>query len=395
MNKLEQLAPKNPYYYYPNRFNASRPWLKKLIKECNGLEIEAFTGGLYKPFYDMIYARIFGIDLSTNEDVEPAENRIIATREALLSESYLVFSRFGKQIFHFAPILSKLLSSTNADDVYLSDLSLNYDSFYMSFGKQKKLVLSDADGSISYVDGAYIWRMPDDSEEGIDFLSITLTSIKDGQSFNDYNFAPGTDLLFHSLLDFSSSSTVGEQIEQDFNQKRENYNTSRPEYIRSLAENNKVIFNPESENSKYWSSVSEYSLGNMPIYCEAIKLVINALCYLNSEKIDVTRKYPEGTPEKLMKKAESAQKAKERKRANSKLESLGYTRIHFCGEKIQYEYDESIGQEKELQPHWRRGHWRNQPYGKSLSERKLIWIKPTIVRADKGSPSGGHVYSVE
>jgi hypothetical protein len=29
--------------------------------------------------------------------------------------------------------------------------------------------------------------------------------------------------------------------------------------------------------------------------------------------------------------------------------------------------------------HWRRGHWRQQPYGEGRSERRLAWIKPTLV----------------
>lgn len=31
--------------------------------------------------------------------------------------------------------------------------------------------------------------------------------------------------------------------------------------------------------------------------------------------------------------------------------------------------------------HWRRGHYRNQPFGKNLAESKLIWIEPVLVNA--------------
>lgn len=30
-------------------------------------------------------------------------------------------------------------------------------------------------------------------------------------------------------------------------------------------------------------------------------------------------------------------------------------------------------------PHWRRGHWRNQACGEGLGNRRLIWVRPTIV----------------
>jgi len=37
----------------------------------------------------------------------------------------------------------------------------------------------------------------------------------------------------------------------------------------------------------------------------------------------------------------------------------------------------------ELPPHWRRGHLRRQAHGPQHSLRKLVFIMPTIVRADK------------
>lgn len=29
--------------------------------------------------------------------------------------------------------------------------------------------------------------------------------------------------------------------------------------------------------------------------------------------------------------------------------------------------------------HWRRGHFRHQPYGKGLTERKVVWLEPTLI----------------
>ena len=41
---------------------------------------------------------------------------------------------------------------------------------------------------------------------------------------------------------------------------------------------------------------------------------------------------------------------------------------------------------QELPPHWRRGHFRLQPHGPQSSLRKVIFVAPLIVRADKLSP---------
>lgn len=44
----------------------------------------------------------------------------------------------------------------------------------------------------------------------------------------------------------------------------------------------------------------------------------------------------------------------------------------------------------ELSAHWRRGHFRSQPYGPQSSMRKVMFIAPTVVRADRlSSVSGG------
>lgn len=47
------------------------------------------------------------------------------------------------------------------------------------------------------------------------------------------------------------------------------------------------------------------------------------------------------------------------------------------------EEEESSGSGKEISPHWRRGHWRFQRYGEKLSSRKMILIKPVLVRSDR------------
>ncbi|WP_415907090.1 hypothetical protein [Oleiharenicola sp. Vm1] len=35
-----------------------------------------------------------------------------------------------------------------------------------------------------------------------------------------------------------------------------------------------------------------------------------------------------------------------------------------------------------VRPHWRRGHWRQQRHGPSLTQHRLLWIEPVLVNAD-------------
>lgn len=51
------------------------------------------------------------------------------------------------------------------------------------------------------------------------------------------------------------------------------------------------------------------------------------------------------------------------------------------------------GAHDEVSPHWRRGHFRMQPHGPHHSLRKVLFIAPTLVRADRlenAAPDGAH-----
>lgn len=129
----------------------------------------------------------------------------------------------------------------------------------------------------------------------------------------------------------------------------------------------------------------------------ALRLAINALCYLTAYPDDVRREWPDGTPDRLRLQATSGSE-KERGRARSKLEALGYIPVHICG--VGMTASESAGWRAPLSlhtNHWRRGHWRQQAYGEKWSLRKLIWVMPVLVNAAQpGGEDGppGHMYLV-
>lgn len=72
---------------------------------------------------------------------------------------------------------------------------------------------------------------------------------------------------------------------------------------------------------------------------------------------------------------------------------MGYTKLKLCGLNLKKQSTEHIDKNS-IRPHWRRGHWRQQPYGEELKKKKIIWIRPTLVSQDKGSPETGHIYQV-
>lgn len=49
---------------------------------------------------------------------------------------------------------------------------------------------------------------------------------------------------------------------------------------------------------------------------------------------------------------------------------------------------------RRARPHWRRGHWRRQPFGEKRALRKLIWVMPVMVQHGGEGEADGHLYLV-
>lgn len=107
---------------------------------------------------------------------------------------------------------------------------------------------------------------------------------------------------------------------------------------------------------------------------ESINLAFNVLCYLNWKDRDEIKAYPN---EKIQRKINHSKNEKDRLRAISKANSQGIRVINFCGYLSLQKEPSFTGERKGV--HWRRGHWRNQPFGKKRTSSRLMWIKPVIV----------------
>ena len=139
---------------------------------------------------------------------------------------------------------------------------------------------------------------------------------------------------------------------------------------------------------EFWGNVDK-SLGVF----DAFKLVVNVLLYLQYQDRDVKYRWPDDIPLTLKKSLQG--KKKQQEKAEAILKKRGYSKIHFCGYQMRKEYERLYTETgREVNPHWRRGHWRNQACGPGMKEHKLVWIKPMIVRRDKGEPEYGHIYQV-
>jgi hypothetical protein len=116
-------------------------------------------------------------------------------------------------------------------------------------------------------------------------------------------------------------------------------------------------------------------------YRAALRLILNALAYLKSYSEDSRLAWPTSAPERLVTQAKGGT-PKEQARGTSKLWELGFVPVTYLGE----QFAETIirnSNAHEMRAHWRKGHWRNQPHGPAMSLRKLIWLRPMLIGAER------------
>lgn len=74
---------------------------------------------------------------------------------------------------------------------------------------------------------------------------------------------------------------------------------------------------------------------------KSLSLVANSLLFLSQEKADVSARFPEGAPERLVTLTKHVAQPKVVRRATSKLASLGYHKVKFVGDAIEKEVGEA------------------------------------------------------
>jgi hypothetical protein len=317
-------------------------------------------------------------------------------------KSIIDFYKSGRNIFSLSPFLIHLLNHTDIGNIRFSDIKLPYKSIYLHFGEltdieypidlfeEKHGMQYELGDTCYYLDGAFVSILRDNS------LDIRLTFIDIKENF-DKKVAITKDFRFPTInftLDF------GGEWDFELNERRKDNNVTFDNSTVCFYD----IWDPKTTPSEIEFSKMR-SLTKQPEKCgegewdeyvlfdKSLMIIVNALCYLNFVNDDIELSTTNEQATQLEKELSRTKKHQERNKLIDKLKKFSYSKIHFCGNKIEREFkitDTGI----EVEPHWRRGHWRNQPFGTGLSNRKLIWIKPTIVRKDKGEPNIGHIYEV-
>ena len=134
---------------------------------------------------------------------------------------------------------------------------------------------------------------------------------------------------------------------------------------------------------------------NLPLLKRGLALVVNCLLYLGVAPEDSREQWDDRADTTLVEQATSAEKPGTRKTAERTLANKGYVKIRLIGHQFAASAaGQAFGESgRTVATHFRRGHFRNQPYGPERSLHKVIFIPPVVVNPGQSDPPG-RIYEV-
>lgn len=316
----------------------------------------------------------------------------------------IAFAAGGRNSFWLPADLVSLLGRTDLGDIRLSDIRLPFRCFYLGFAGGLDVGLP---GEPNIIDGAYVENfVRDPDSHSVTSLSFYITSRRtDGPHHGSGAWILGHEPHFFAPLTLSSpNDTLQDSVSSAITTNDISLRHDA-EALAGLREGIEEAQNDGfSVGSPTLSGYERAALFNQEAYPTArnvLALICNALCLLSSEPALGPPEWPNQAAPSLVNAVVGSNTPKRRRTAAGRLAEDGY----FSVRKLAFQVG-SAGQEadgntnpgsagREVTAHWRRGHWRRQPHGTALSERRLIWIRPVLVRQDRGEPATSHLYAVE
>lgn len=387
-------------WLHPMRFQRSRPFAHRLFQAYERtagrvaeVGIETITAVQSIPF-DAFNALPDAVRARSSRALDRDLSGILS-QESSLGLHVARYRALGRNLFLLEPALMNLLDRTDLDGVRFSDLRFPFPAFYVAFGNAFDGSLS---GASNQIDGAYISTFRENIE-------VVVTSRRLDIS-HDAKFWPSNrDRYFYIPLDFTDAPerTLSEALGRAVRDKLIPLEP-RPLDDISFSEAAAMAM-PEGtsppgiidgrERSRHIDSESARQ-GYDPAR-RALALVVNALCWLAAFRGDErpTRTlWPSDAPEDLMALLASSRPA-HRQRGHSELTKRAFSQIVLCQGPAAVRAVGAEAQERTgtVAPHWRRGHWRRQPFGPGRAEVRLSWVRPTFVGGiQRAAEASGHVY---
>jgi len=338
-------------------------------------------------------SQLFELPLAVRHSL-PALGSAPIAQAASLAAHLVMWMTAGRQIYDLPPALVERFKQTDVDDVPLPLLKFPYEGLYLYWGPQADLELEPG----WLIDGAYVMT----GVPGV--LQLVVTAAPTDPVEGAWWSVKGEPYYFQAFEQDTLGMDVGTAVDtvlsKELAELRQRIAKPAMDVDATLHE---LVASGEVDPARAPKHVEDVSARTATqewdrvsrrhaVYVASLKLVVNALCYLTAYPEDSIAEFPTGAPQHLVKSAESTD-FKTAKSARGRLAELGYLPVHLCGKELASMNSMPVP-EGHVRAHWRRGHWRRQPYGEGRALRKLIWVMPMLVGAgDKDEPLG-HLYLV-
>jgi hypothetical protein len=389
----KSISPAPLFKYHPVRYSQTRDYVKQLPEALrtagitsHGVTIDALN----------YVAQVVAMEINnknSKSSLRYRRNKKIEGMSAIEKEMdcYQMYSGFvqsGKKIFDLNPPLVEMLRDTSVDAIPVSFITSPFPAYYLYFGKQDHLQITTG----WHIDGVYIQHRPEEKQIEFWFTSCA-DKLEDVQRWHE---TPEPSLVC-VISDKQFELNLGKAIDSVIALRREELleriaegDQDRTEELKSAAIEAGQNFDSMGVGMliDIGATSSQYRLDKLDSSVATLKgalsLAVNSMCYLTAYPDDIDLDWASETPRAMVEKATKGH-PNVKKNTESKLLSTGYQKVYLCGRKVsQGPIVEADGVNGKKRTHWRRFHWRLQPYGPKRALRKAIIIEATLINPGAG-----------
>lgn len=344
--------------YYPLNYFLSRPDARQFFKD---MEANRATLNVRRS-EQLALARLEPwIRSQGGNERSPSEAMVEVTQELQGMLAWGEWALRGRRIISVQESLCHAFEHSDCAELHIADvLPEDPATLYLHFQGTLESPVDLGDGA--HLEGAYVVSHPGAA------MRVVLCSRAPGSWPAGAKWRERYDLRIPAeFLHLGADAAIDKALEEDLAD------------LRAARASPRVRDDPVSTQAV--DTLLQRMQEGLGAYRSALRLVLNTLAYLKHYNADSRVGWPTQAPERLTAQTLSAA-PKERARGLSKLWALGFTPVTFLGEDFADKLRRSNAGGT-LRTHWRRGHWRNQLHGPAFSLRKLIWLQPTLVGADR------------
>lgn len=267
----------------------------------------------------------------------------------------------GKRIIDCTPELVQAFCRSDCGDMRISDLDVPYHCMYLRFPLSDDDAILYSGGRVRF-EGAYILESP----------GVAIRIVLCGQPVVPLTPAEAWreryDLRIQaSHFEKPAQDAITCALTDDLADLRTHW-----QYAKDMK-----VATPVSDAS--FQLLIDRMTEDHPAYERALRLVLNALAYMQFGGDALVPGWPDDAPARMARQVDAGT-AKEQERGLSKLWALGHVPILKLGGDFTRQFRHPAAG---MRAHWRQGHWRRQAHGPQMSLRKLLWIFPTVVGMQK------------